>query len=89
MNEYGLREDTLEAVIDAVYTLANNFTNPEGGSDSPIALKDAVTYCYIEFEHIIQDVFGFSKACRFDSKRKILNAIECEIQNCADIILKK
>ena len=89
MNEYGLRDDTMEAVVDAVYTLANNFLNPIGDSNEPITLKDAVKYCYEEFEHIIQEVWGYSKACRFDGKRKILKAIECEIQSCEDIILKK
>ena len=88
MNEYGLRDDTMEAVIDAVYTLANNFTNPYDGSDEPITIQDAVEYCYIEFEHIIQEVYGYSKACRFDGKRKILKAIENEIRDCEDIILK-
>lgn len=88
-NEYGLRDDTMEAVVDAVYTLANNYTNPDNGSDEPISLQDAVAYCYREFEHIIQEVWGFSNACRFDGKRKILKAIECEIQDCDDIILKK
>ena len=89
MNEYGLRDDTMEAVVDAVYTLANNFLNPDNGSDEPITLKDAIEYCYQEFEHLIQHVWGYSKACRFDGKRKILKAIECEIQNCVHIILKK
>ena len=88
-NEYGLRDDTMDAVIDAVYTLANNLTNPSDGSDEPITIKDAVEYCYIEFEHIIQDVWGFSNACRFDGKQKILRAIEAEIQNCKDILIKK
>lgn len=88
MNEYGLREDTMEAVMDAVYTLANNFYNPSDGSDEPIALSDAIDYCYQEFQHIIQEVWGFSKACRFDGKRKIIKAIECEIQKCKDIVLK-
>lgn len=88
MNEYGLRDDTMEAVVDAVYTLANNFTNPSDGSDEPITIQDAVEYCYIEFEHIIQEVYGYSKACRFDGKRKVLKAIENEIRDCEDIILK-
>lgn len=89
MNEYGLRDDTMDAVVDAVYTLANNYLNPSYGSDEPIALADAVQYCYREFESIVQEVCGFSTACRFDGKRKILRAIECEILNCEDIILKK
>ena len=89
MNEYGLRDDSMEAVMDAVYTLANNYLNPIGDSNEPIALKDAVAYCYEEFEHIIQEVWGCSKACRFDGKRKIKKAIECEIQNCEDIVLIK
>lgn len=89
MNEYGLRDDTMEAVVDAVYTLANNYLNPSTGSDEPITISDAVAYCYQEFESIIQQVWGYSKACRFDGKRKILRAIECEIQNCEYIILKK
>jgi hypothetical protein len=88
MNKYGLREDTMQAVTDSVYTLANNFTNPDNGSDEPISLKDAVNYCYIEFEHIIQEVFGFSNACRFDGKRRVLNAIESEIKMNEDIVLK-
>lgn len=88
MNEYGLRDDTMEAVMDAVYTLANNYLNPIGDSNEPITLKDAVEYCYIEFEHIIKEVWGYSKACRFDGKRKILHAIECEIRDCEDIVLK-
>lgn len=89
MNEYGLRDDTMEAVVDAVYTLANNFYNPSDGSDEPIFLYDAVAYCYREYEELIQQVAGYSKACRFDGKRKVLRAIECEIQNCEDIILKR
>ena len=89
MNEYGLRDDTMEAVMDAVYTLANNFLNPIGDSNEPITLKDAVTYCYIEYEHLIQEVHGYSTACRFDGKRKVLKAIECENQDCEDIILKR
>lgn len=89
MNEYGLREDTMEAVMDAVYTLANNFLNPSDGSDEPISLKDAVDYCYREFEELLQQVSGYSKASRFDGKRKILRAIECEIQSCEYIILKR
>lgn len=88
MNEYGLRDDTMEAVMDAVYTLANNYLNPSYGSDEPITIEDAVAYCYTEFEHIIQEVWGYSKACRFDGKRKVLNAIESEIRDCEDIILK-
>lgn len=88
MNEYGLREDTMEAVVDAVYTLANNFLNPSDGSDEPIAIEDAVAYCYQEFESLIQHVYGYSKASRFDGKRKILRAIESEIRDCEDIILK-
>ena len=89
-NEYGLRADTMEAVVDAVYSLANNYINPiyEGDND-PIAIQDAIAYCYREFEDIIQVVSGYSTACRFDSKRKILKAIECEIQNNEYIILKK
>ena len=89
MNIYGLRDDTMDAVIDAVYTLANNFLNPDNGSDEPIGLPDAVQYCYQEFEGIIQQVWGFSTACRFDGKRKILRAIECEIQNNEYIVLKR
>ena len=89
MNEYGLRDDTMEAVMDAVYTLANNYLNPIGDSNEPITLKDAVLYCYEEFEHIITEVWGYSKACRFDGKRKIIKALECEIQSCEDIILKR
>ena len=87
MNEYGLRDDTMEAVMDAVYTLANNYLNPCDGSDKPISLSDAVQYCYREFEHIIQEVWGYSTACRFDGKQKILRALECEIQDCEDIVL--
>lgn len=87
MNEYGLRDDTMEAVMDAVYTLANNYLNPSDGSDEPISLSDAVQYCYREFESIIQQVHGYSKACRFDGKQKIIRAIECEIQDCEDIVL--
>lgn len=89
MNEYGLRDDTMEAVMDAVYTLANNYLNPIGDSNEPITLKDAVAYCYEEYEHLIQEVAGYSKACRFDGKRKVIRAIKCEIQNCEDIILKR
>ena len=88
MNEYGLRNDTMEAVTDAVYTLANNYLNPSDGSDDPISVKDAVEYCYREFESLIQNVWGYSKASRFDGKRKIIRAIECEIRNCEYIILK-
>ena len=87
MNEYGLRDDTMAAVMDAVYTLANNYINPIGDSNEPISLSDAVQYCYREFENIIQQVYGFSKACRFDGKQKIIRAIECEIQDCEDIVL--
>lgn len=75
--------------MDAVYTLANDFLNPIGDSDEPITLEDAVTYCYEEFEHLIQEVCGYSKACRFDGKRKVLKAIEREIQNSEDIVLKR
>lgn len=89
MNEYGLRDDTMEAVVDAVYTLANNFLNPFYGGDEPIALADAVQYCYREFESIVQEVCGYTTACRFDGKQKILRAIECEIINNEYIILKK
>lgn len=89
-NEYGLRPDTMEAVADAVYSLANNYINPiYDGDDDPITLQVAVDYCYREFEDIIQVVSGYSTACRFDSKRKILKAIECEIQSNEYIILKK
>ena len=88
MNEYGLRDDTMEAVVDAVYTLANNYLNPYGDSDEPISIEDAVAYCYQEFESLIQNVYGYSKASRFDGKRKILKAIECEIRDCEDIVLK-
>lgn len=88
MNEYGLRDDTMEAVIDAVYTLANNFLNPSDGSDDPISIDDAIEYCYQEFESIVQNVWGYSKACRFDGKKKILKAIEREIKDCEYIILK-
>ena len=87
MNEYGLRDDTMEAIIDAVGTLENNYTNPSDGSDEPTTLQNAVTYCYIEFEHIIQEVYGYSKACRFDGKKKVLKAIENEIKNNKYIIL--
>ena len=89
MNEYGLRDDTMDAVMDAVYTLANNFLNPSDGSDEPISLPDAVEYCYREFEGIIQQVWGFSKACRFDGKQKIRRAIEAEILDCEYIVLKR
>ena len=89
MNEYGLRDDTMEAVVDAVYTLANYYLNPEDGSDEPIDLVDAVSYCYSEFESLIQNVWGYTKASRFDGKKKILRAIEGEILNCEYIILKK
>ena len=88
MNEYGLRDDTMETVIDAVYTLANNFLNPSDGSDEPITIKDAVEYCYQEFNSLIEQVYGHSRASRFDGKRKILHAIECEIRDCEYIILK-
>ena len=89
MNEYGLRPDTMEAVIDAVYTLANNYLNPIGDSNEPITISDAVEYCYREFESLIQNVYGYSKASRFDGKKKILRAIECEIIDCEYIVLKK
>ena len=89
MNEYGLRDDTMEAVVDAVYTLANNYLNPYCGSDEPIALADAVQYCYREFESIIREVWGYSTACRFDGKRRILQAIEAEILCNEYIVLKK
>ena len=88
MNEYGLRDDTMEAVMDAVYTLANYYLNPEDGSDEPITIEDAVEYCYEEFKHIVVEVWGYNKACRFDGKRKILSAIESEIRECEYIILK-
>ena len=80
----------MEAVTDAVYSLANSYINPiYDGDNDPIALQDAIAYCYKEFESIIQQVSGYTTACRFDSKRKILNAIEREIQNNEYIILKK
>lgn len=89
MNEYELRDDTMAAVVDAVYTLANNYLNPSDGSDEPITLQNAVAYCYREFEGLIQNVVGYSKACRFDGKRKVLRAIECEILSNEYIVLKK
>lgn len=88
MNEYGLRDDTMETVMEAVGTLENNYLTPEGGSDEPIDLKDAVDYCYREFEDIIQTVYGHSTASRFDGKQKILKAIEAEILKNQYIILK-
>lgn len=89
-NEYGLRDDTMEAVTDAVYSLANAYINPiYDGDNDPIDLAVAVDYCYREFEEIIRMVSGYTTACRFDSKRKILKAIEYEIQSNEYIILKK
>lgn len=89
-NEYGLRENTMEAINDAVYSLANHYINPiYEGDDDPIDLQVAIDYCYREFEEIIQQVSGYTTAVRFDGKRKILRAIECEIQDNEYIILKK
>lgn len=88
MNEYGLRDDTMETVNDAVYSLANCYINPIGDSDEPISIQDAVTYCYREFNSLIEEVYGHNKASRFDGKKKILRAIECEIRDNEYIVLK-
>ena len=92
-NQYGVREDSMRAIMDAVYMLENAYLNPfnsdaQDGKEEPITLENAINYCYEAYEQEITQVSGHTKAARFSGKKAVQEAIKQEILKSDCIILK-
>ena len=80
-NEYGIREDALEMVINAVQGFENYYNGSYGEEEPPTTLECAIEHCWREYNECVKSYLPqvSGRATRFSGNAKILNAIKSEI----------